>query len=99
MPKRRDVVGEQLDELRQDLEQLWDALTRDPEKEARKQRLWTIFVGAFGAVGTLAARKVTTKVWGILTGETPPVGPTPHQPVSPSPTQRSEEEHKEAASV
>jgi hypothetical protein len=99
MPKRRDVVSEQLDELRQDLEQLWDALTRDPKKEARKQRMWTVFVGAFGALGTLAARRAAVKAWSILTGEVPPVGPMPPQPASSPPTQRSEEDQREPAGV
>ena len=98
MAKRRDVVAEQLDELRQDLEQLWGALTHDPKAEARKQRLWTVFVGAFGALGALAARKVATKAWAILTGETPPIGPTPRSAASP-PKQRTEEEQREPAGV
>jgi hypothetical protein len=99
MAKRRDVVADQLDELRQDLEQLWAALTHDPKQEARKQRAWTFFVGAFGALGTLAARRLATKAWAILTGETPPIGPTPRQPAPPPPTQRSEEEQREPAGV
>ena len=69
---RREVVGEQLDDIRTDLEALWVALTRDPKKEARKERAWTIFAGAFGAVAALGARKVATRVWALLTGEPPP---------------------------
>jgi hypothetical protein len=69
---RREVVGEQLDDLRTDLEALWVALTRDPKKEARKERAWTIFAGAVGAVAALGARKVATRVWAVLTGEPPP---------------------------
>jgi hypothetical protein len=69
---RREVVGEQLDDIRTDLEALWVALTRDPKKEARKERAWTIFAGAFGAVAALGARKVATRVWAVLTGEPPP---------------------------
>jgi len=69
---RRKVVGEQLDDIRTDVEALWVALTRDPKKEARKERAWTIFAGAFGAVAALGARKVATRVWAVLTGEPPP---------------------------
>ena len=72
MPNRRDAVAEQLEELRTDFEALWVALTRDPKKEARKERAWTIFAGAAGAAAALAARQVATKIWVVLTGEAPP---------------------------
>jgi hypothetical protein len=79
MPNRRDVVAEQLDELRTDFEALWVALTRDPKKEARKERAWTIFAGAVGAAAALAARKAATQIWTVLTGELPP-GPQQRRP-------------------
>jgi surfactin synthase thioesterase subunit len=72
MPSRRDVVVEQLDELRTDLEALWVALTKDPKKEARKERAWMLFTGALGAVAALGARRAATRAWGVLTGEAPP---------------------------
>jgi hypothetical protein len=72
MPTKSDVVSEQLGELKQDLRDLWVALTADPKKQARKERLWTIIAGAFGAAATMAARKATTKAWTVLTGEPPP---------------------------
>jgi hypothetical protein len=72
MPTRTDVVGEQLDELRQDLKQLWTALTSDPKQEARKERAWTMLAGALGAASTMAARRATAKLWAVLTGEQPP---------------------------
>lgn len=72
MPSRRDVVSEQLEELRTDFEALWVALTRDPKKEARKERAWTIFAGAAGAAAALAAHKVAARIWTVLTGELPP---------------------------
>ena len=74
MPDRRVAVAEQLDELRTDFEGLWVALTHDPKKEARKERAWMLFAGALGAVATVGARRVATKLWGVLTGEQPPVG-------------------------
>jgi hypothetical protein len=77
MPNRRDVVAEQLEELRTDFEALWVALTRDPKKEARKERVWMVFTGALGAVAALGARRVATKAWGVLTGEAPPTARRP----------------------
>jgi hypothetical protein len=72
MPDRRDVVVEQLDELRTDLEALWVALTHDPKKEKRKERAWMLFTGALGAVAAVGARRGATKLWLVLTGENPP---------------------------
>ena len=72
MSKKRDVVEQQLVELKHDLHDLWVALTADPKKQARKERLWSIVAGASGAVATIAARRVATKIWAVLTGEPPP---------------------------
>ncbi|HSD80853.1 MAG TPA: DUF4235 domain-containing protein [Solirubrobacteraceae bacterium] len=72
MPSRRDVVVEQLDELRTDLDALWVALTKDPKKEARKERAWSLLAGILGAAAGMGARRVATQVWNVLTGETPP---------------------------
>jgi hypothetical protein len=72
MPGKRDVVGEQLAELRQDLRDLWVALSVDPKKQARKERMWAIFAGILGAAATMASRKAASRVWRVLTGEEPP---------------------------
>jgi hypothetical protein len=77
MPKRRDVVAEQLRELADDLENLWRAATRDPKKEARRERTWTIVSGALAAASTMASRRLLAKLWPILTGERPPAGAGP----------------------
>jgi len=78
MPKRSDVVVEQLEELKTDLGALWVGLTHDPKKEARKERLWMVLTGALGAVAALGARRLAGKAWGVLTGEAPPtVRPRP----------------------
>jgi len=77
MPNRRDVVVEQLDELRTDLEALWVALTRDPKKEARKERVWTMLAGVLGAAATMGARRAATRAWNVLTGEVPPTQQRP----------------------
>ena len=47
MPSRSDVLLSNLEELQQDLLDLWRTLTRDPAKEARKERAWTILAGVF----------------------------------------------------
>ncbi len=72
MPKRTDVVAEQLGALADDLENLWRAVTRDPAKEARRARLWTILSAALAAAATIGARRLVAKIWPILTGEQPP---------------------------
>jgi hypothetical protein len=85
LPKRHDVVREQLGELRKDLEALWVALSADPKKQARRERAWSLFSGILIAAATMAARRSTAKAWGVLTGEQPPTkgparGPTPARP-------------------
>jgi hypothetical protein len=73
MPNRTAVLLSNLEELQQDLVDLWRSLTRDPAKEARRERAWTILAGVFTAVGAIVARKAAAKVWGILTGEVAPI--------------------------
>lgn len=91
--KRRDVVGEQLRVLADDLEELWKAATRDPAAERRKERTWALLTGALGAVATMASRKVLTKVWPILTGEpVPSVAPPRTPPASREPEREAEAE-------
>jgi len=79
MPSRSDVVLEQLSELKTDFGALWVALTRDPKKEARKERTWSLIAGIAGAAAAMGARQVATRAWGVLTGEAPPT-PRPQQP-------------------
>jgi hypothetical protein len=73
VPNRNEILLANLKELEQDLRDLWRTLTRDPAKEARKERAWTVVAGVFTALGAIAARKGASKIWGILTGETPPI--------------------------
>jgi hypothetical protein len=91
MPKRKDVVAEQLSDLADDFEDLWRALVRDPAKEARKERIWTVLTGVVGAASTMASRRLVAKLWPILTGEQPPTPRMP-KPHSAPPTQAREEE-------
>jgi hypothetical protein len=92
MPKRRDVIAEQFRELADDLESLWRAATRDPKKEARRERAWTILSGALAAASTMASRKLLAKLWPILTGEQPPAGAGP-------PRQKAEARPREPTAV
>ncbi len=38
-----------------------------------RKLLWSAIYGALAAVATMAARKIATQLYRILTGETPPV--------------------------
>jgi hypothetical protein len=87
MPNRSDVLLANLEELQQDLRDLWQTLTRDPVKEARKERAWTILAAAFTAIGAIGARRLAAKAWGILTGEAAPMA-RPPQPSRGGPSSR-----------
>ena len=91
MAGRRDLAKEDLGRLGEDLRQLWGSLTKDPKKEKRKQRAWTMLYGITSAGLALLARKGLMRVWPILTGEEPPTPrlrpveeTPPAQPESPS---------------
>jgi hypothetical protein len=88
MPKRRDLVVEQLQALADDIEELWRAATRDPAAEKRKERAWMLLTGALGAASTMASRKAVTKLWPILTGEPPPGTKAPAPPAAAPPRER-----------
>ena len=53
-------------------EKAW-TVGRDKKAEQRKRLAWGIVQGAVGALFTIAARRAVAKVWGVLTGEQPPV--------------------------
>ena len=91
MPSRNDVLLANLEELHQDLRDLWRTLTRDPAREARKERAWTVLAGVFTALGAIAARRAARKIYGILTGELPPVMKQPPTPPSGGPSSRRSE--------
>jgi hypothetical protein len=90
MANRRDLVGEQLHALADDLEELWKAATRDPAAEKRKERLWMLLTSALGVATTMASRKLLLKLWPILTGESPPPGPS-RPPTGPQRAQSARE--------
>ena len=74
MPKRREVIADELRNLADDLESLWRAATRDPAKEKQRERAWMLLSGALNAAATVAAKQAVARLWPILTGEEPLVG-------------------------
>ena len=53
-------------------EKAW-TIGRDPKAERRKRLAWGALQGAFGVLATVAARRTGARLWGVLTGERPPV--------------------------
>ena len=98
MPNRTDVLVSNLEELQQDLVDVWHTLTRNPAKEARKERAWTILAGVFTAVAAIVARKAAAKVYGILTGEAAPIVKQAQPPAQGGPSTRRGEPPAETAS-
>jgi peptidoglycan hydrolase CwlO-like protein len=93
MPTKNEVVSEQLEEIRQDLRDLWVALRHDPKKQKRKERMWSLFSGALAAGATMVARQAATKIWTRVTGE-----PTPQaQKAQEDAAQVRQETHEEPA--
>jgi hypothetical protein len=72
VPKKREVVAEELSNLTSDLRSLLTTLTTDPQEQARKERRWKLLYGGLSAVAALLARRLASKSWAILTGERPP---------------------------
>jgi hypothetical protein len=58
-------VGEEVSE------KAW-TVGRDAKAERKKRLAWTALQAGLSAVATLAARRVMTKLWNVLTGEQPP---------------------------
>ncbi|HET6944534.1 MAG TPA: hypothetical protein VFI01_04230 [Gaiellaceae bacterium] len=59
-------VGEEL------TEKAW-TVGRDRKAERKKRLAWGALQGTFGVLATIAARRVGVKLWGVLTGERPPL--------------------------
>lgn len=72
MPDKREAVLEQLAVLRDDLQLLFETVTTDPKERQRRERMWAALYGGLSAVGTLLARRLAARAWGVLTGELPP---------------------------
>jgi hypothetical protein len=73
MADRREAVAENLRSLAGDLRNLLDSATTDPKSRRRKELEWRALYAGLSIVTALAARRIATKAWAILTGEQPPV--------------------------
>ena len=49
---------------------------------ASEKLMWKIYAGAIGAVTTIVAQKLVTKLWEVSTGDTPPDPNDPETPLS-----------------
>lgn len=96
---RREALAEELRSLADDLKSLVETATTDPKERQRKERMWSILVGALGVASTVATRKLATKAWGILTGETAPAKGPPQPSQSAPSAQHSAEERSPARPV
>jgi uncharacterized protein DUF4235 len=70
---RREAVANDLRALADDLKSLLESATTDPKERQRKERRWSALQGATAILTTMVARRLATRVWGIVTGEQPPV--------------------------
>ena len=95
---RREALSGDLRALADDLKSLIETATTDPKERQRKERRWRALYGAFGLVSTVVARRLATKAWGILTGETAPTkgGPPAARPQASEQTQQTERERSPA---
>jgi hypothetical protein len=79
MADRKQVRESIADDLRSLADDLM-ALVEDPKKRRRRERQWRLLYGATTLGFTMLSRRLTTRVWEILTGESPPTrrgGPGP----------------------
>lgn len=72
MPTKTEALREELTQLRGDLKSLAAVVTEDPKERARKERAWKLLYGGLAAVFTIAGRRLTARLWWVLTGRTPP---------------------------
>jgi membrane protein len=88
MPGKREVTAAALRALTEDLHSLATTLTTDPKQQQRKEIGWRVLYGGLGAAATLVARRIATRMWGVLTGEAPPTSrrSTAAAPSSPAAT-------------
>jgi hypothetical protein len=70
---RREAIAADLRALADDLKSLVESATTDPKERQRKERRWGALQGGIAILTTMAARRLATKAWGILTGEQAPV--------------------------
>lgn len=84
---RREAIAADLRALGDDLKSLLESATTDPKERQRKERRWSALQGAIAVLTTMLARRLTTRLWGILTGEQAPMrspkAPPPARPARP----------------
>jgi hypothetical protein len=96
VPDRREAVAEDLRALAEDLKSLLESATTDPKERQRKERRWRALYTGLGVVTTLAARRLATKAWAVLTGEQPPAkGAAQATPSTRAAAERQEEAAEE----
>jgi hypothetical protein len=77
MADRREAVADNLRALGGDLKSLLESATTDPKSRRRKELKWRALYGGIAIVTSIAARRLATKAWTILTGEQPPAARRP----------------------
>jgi hypothetical protein len=70
--KTEEKVRSAISRLGEELSEKAWTVGRDQKTEKRKRIAWGVLQGALGAIATLGARRVVSRLWGVLTGEQPP---------------------------
>jgi len=70
--KTEEKVRSAIARVGEELSQRAWTVGRDAKAEKRKRVAWGVLQGALGAIATIGARRVVSRVWGVLTGEQPP---------------------------
>lgn len=88
MASTEDQLRQALARVGRQLEELAWTVGRDQRREARLQRRWRVLEAAVGIAATVAARKIATRIYYVLTGEQPP----PQQQAAEDAARRAEAE-------
>lgn len=72
MRTKIESVREELAQLRGDVKSLAVVVREDPKERARKERAWKLLYAGLGAGFTIASRRLTERLWWVLTGRKPP---------------------------
>ena len=70
--KTEEKVRSAIARVGEELSQKAWTVGRDAKAAKRKRVAWGVLQGALGAIATIGARRVVSRVWGVLTGEQPP---------------------------
>jgi hypothetical protein len=72
MPTKTKLIREELSKLAGDVRHLAVVVREDPKKQRRKEWAWRGLYAGLSAVFALAARRLATRLWWVLTGRTAP---------------------------